>query len=444
MRTAVPLASSRSARAGSPCYFNCSAELRRSQPDYVVYQPRGQADTGNEHLLVFDAPDGSLMALWTQSSFEGAGDHRIVLSISRDEGLTWSAPRRIVGPQRVGQGPPASWGFPLVSRGGRIYVVYQQHRGIEDAHADPSACWTGTMDCVFSDDLGVTWSSPQTIPWPRGPHDNPDASVPPSWIVWQIPMCDLRGRWLAGYTRWVSRARRTPPHIDSWTAWESVVEFVRFENVDDDPPPRELQISFSAWGDSALRVPHYSNPALSIAQEPSLVRLPDERLLCVMRTMAGWIAWSMSDDDGASWSEPRPLLRRDGGPPIPQPLCCCPIYPTSDGRFVLLHHNNDGRLDGCLPEETMKNRRPAFLALGEYRADAEQPIWFSESKLLMDSGGVGLGPKQRIDIGVYSSFTRRNGVDVLWHADRKFYLVGKRIARPWLSDLSVPLAAHQT
>ena len=28
------------------------------------------ADTGNEHFLVFDGPDGSLMAVWTQSSVE--------------------------------------------------------------------------------------------------------------------------------------------------------------------------------------------------------------------------------------------------------------------------------------------------------------------------------------------------------------------------------------
>ena len=55
-------------------------ELRRSEPDYVVYRPRSvdgsTFDTGNEHSLVFDGPDGSLMAVWTQSSYEGAGDHR--------------------------------------------------------------------------------------------------------------------------------------------------------------------------------------------------------------------------------------------------------------------------------------------------------------------------------------------------------------------------------
>jgi hypothetical protein len=53
------------------------AELQRSRPDYVVYVPKSASgsmrDSGNEHFLVFDGPDGSLMAVWTQSAVAGAG-----------------------------------------------------------------------------------------------------------------------------------------------------------------------------------------------------------------------------------------------------------------------------------------------------------------------------------------------------------------------------------
>lgn len=154
--------------------------------------------------------------------------------------------------------------------------------------------------------------------------------------------------------------------------------------------------------------------------------------------MAGYIWYSVSDDDGASWCNPRPLLRKDHGLPVLQPLCCCPIYEYSPGRYILLHHNNDGRIDGNPPENTKLNRRPAFIALGEYRPDAEQPIWFSESKQLMDNGGVGIGPLQRLDLGVYPSVTNRAGNFVLWHPDRKFFLLGKKITEEWLADLTVP------
>ena len=328
----------------------------------------------------------------------------------------------------------ASWGFPLVSKSGRIYVTWNQYQGIDDVIHQH----TGTMGCCFSDDLGGTWSAPQTVPMPRSPHDDPDPAVPSNWIVWQHPLRDLRGKWFAGFSRWVSKAVRTPPHTDSWTAWETVVEFMRWENVDDDPEPEDLAITYSASGAEALRVPHYSNPLLSIAQEPSLVRLPDQRLFCAMRTMAGCVWYSVSADDGVSWRNPAPLLRKDHGLPILQPLCCCPIYEIATGEYVLLHHNNDGRLDGCAPEDTHRNRRPAFLARGEFRPDAEQPVWCSESKQLMDNQAQGIGPLTRTDCGVYPSFTRRKGNNVLWHPDRKFFLVGKRIGREFLADLNVP------
>ena len=127
-----------------------------------------------------------------------------------------------------------------------------------------------------------------------------------------------------------------------------------------------------------------------VPMDPSLVRLPDKRLFCVMRTISGYIWYSLSGDDGASWCVPRPLLRRDRGLPILEPLCCCPIYEFSEGRYVLLHHNNDGRFEGCQPEDTGRNRRPAFIALGQFQPKAEQPIWFGASKQLMDNDGKGI------------------------------------------------------
>ncbi|MGH9660696.1 MAG: hypothetical protein ACRD96_19255, partial [Bryobacteraceae bacterium] len=83
-------------------------ELRRSRPDYVAYVPGhwdGSTQDGlNEHFLVFDGPDGSLMAVWTQSD-KAAGlggarqKNRIRFSRSADEGVTWEKPSLVVGPR---------------------------------------------------------------------------------------------------------------------------------------------------------------------------------------------------------------------------------------------------------------------------------------------------------------------------------------------------------
>jgi hypothetical protein len=121
-----------------------------------------------------------------------------------------------------------------------------------------------------------------------------------------------------------------------------------------------------------------------------------------------------------------------------------PIYKLSDGRYLLFYHNNRGGravggMNDALPRE------PVFAALGEYRPLAGQPLWFSAPKLLMATNGVGPDGVKRAStdpnhshISLYSSFTNRGGVDVLWYPDNKFFLLGKQITAQWLADMQVP------
>ena len=415
-------------------------ELQRTRPDYVVYVPKSldgsTKDAGNEHFLVFDGPDGSLMAVWTQSTAEGEGDHRIVFARSDDDGKNWTSPILLAGKAPSGEGRQASWGFPMVSASGRLYVLWNQYQDRIDLHHE----FTGTMDARYSDDAGATWSDPRTVPMPHSPYDNPDPSMPGNWIVWQKPERLSHGKYFVGYTRWGSPAVRRPLVNDQrgksdWWSTDCVVEFMRFENLDGDPEPCDLQISYPGWGEDALRVPYYLDPLNTVAQEPSIVRLPDKRLFCVMRTMTGYIWYSVSSDSGETWGNPRPLLRKDHGQVIEQPIHCCPIYQLTDGRYALLHNL---RLEGLDYADNNNNRRPAYIALGEFRPDADQPIWFSDSKQLMDNDNVRLGPLQRLECGCYPSFTTRGGKNVLWHPDRKFFLLGKEITADFLTALRVP------
>jgi hypothetical protein len=437
-------------------------EVKRTQSEFTVYVPKSAdgstADTGNEHFLVFEGPDGSLMAVWTQSTCEGHGDHRIMFSKSYDKGRTWDEPLFLVG-VKAGQGKPisvatgqwerpdydtapnmismASWGYPVISKSGRIYVIYNQYQGV----IDYSAQCTGTMDALYSDDNGATWSSPQTIPMERSIWDHPDPSYPPNWIVWQMPHRDLKGRWFSGLTRWVSRDPNP---------YETVCSFMRYENIDDDPEPKNIKISWFASDHTAIKVPRPVSPIHSVSQEPSIVRLPDNRLFCTMRTSTNYIWYILSDDDGETWSTPKPLLYHDHGRPIMSPLFCTPIYQLPDGRYILIHHPAymipDLARKYNIPvgeggHKANTHRRPAFLALGEYRPDADQPIWFSPSKFFMDNDGVPLGPRGRLDLGGYTSLTSVDGEIVLWHPDRKFFLLGKKITDSFLADMRVPKTA---
>jgi len=417
-------------------------ELHATHPDFVVFVPRvtgtGVSDTGNEHFLVFDGPDGSLMAVWTQSTHEGQPDQHIVFAQSRDEGRTWSTPRIIAGPARAGQKPIASWAFPLVSRSGRIYVLYSQHVGKFDTFYHT----TGRMDGIYSDDNGRTWSAPQTVPMPRSQRDNPDPSYPANWICWQKPLrLGPDGKYLAGFTRWTSKAVKKNP-TSSWISHDSRVEFMRFDNLDANPEVAGLKITWIATNDQALAVPFPGHPEVSVCQEPSIVKLPDGRLFCVMRTAAGSPFWSVSADQGNTWAQPRRLLQRDGGAPLKHPLSPCPIYDVGgntagSGRYALFIHNHDGHYHGYGPKDTSYHRRPVYLVVGHYQAGAEQPVWFEKPRFFMDHGGVSLGApgkRGRLDLALYASLTRRKGVTVLWYPDRKFFLLGRILKDEWFAS----------
>jgi hypothetical protein len=420
-------------------------QLHITRPDYVVFVPEvtdaGVNDTGNEHFLVFDGPDRSLMAVWTQSSVENysadmPADQHIAFARSTDGGVTWTKPQIIAGPRRAGDGHMASWGYPLVSRSGRIYVLYSQHIGRYDSFFHH----TGWLHGVYSDDLGRTWSQPQNVPVARSANDNPDPTMPPNMLCWQKPLrLGQDGKYFAGFTRWTSFDVRKNP-TKSWMSADARVEFMRFENVDQQPEPRELKIAWFAANDKALAVPYPGHPEVSACQEPTVVKLPDGRLFCVMRTASGSPFWSVSADVGETWSVPRRLLRKDGGEPLLHPLSPCPMYDVGgneagSGRYVLFIHNHDGHYKYYQPTDSGNHRRPIYLVAGRYEHGAFQPVWFDEPRLFMDHDGTTLGKpgtKGRTDLALYSSFTVRNGQPVLWYPERKFFLLGRIIGPEWL------------
>jgi hypothetical protein len=390
-------------------------ERDRTHPDYVVYTPGSldgsTHDTGNEHFFVFDGPDGSLLAIWSQSTQEHQPDHRAVIARSDDGGVSWSQPQRIAGTDEH----PASWVFPVVSTRGRIYAFYQGK-----THADHS--WQGGL-CKYSDDAGRTWSQQGTVPAPGT-----------LGLIWQRPMRLSQGKPFAGFTRGIPKGVLPPQPIKSWVANPSVVGFVRFENIDEHPDPPDVKLAFFCSGDDALKVGMQGYPHHPVAQEPSIVLLPDGRLFCVMRTIAGSPYYSISADEGLNWSTPQVLRLCDEGEPLLHPLSPCPIYPTAQDDYFMLIHNHDRWqiVDGNL------GRRPLCIVRGEFRAGADQPIWFSKPQFFMDTDGVAIGYENRVDgLAMYSSVTHSDGQTTLWYPDRKLFLLGRVIRRDMLDAMAI-------
>jgi hypothetical protein len=441
-RAAGLLAAAMVAAVAASAQPDPSTDWNRSKPDVTVYLPKGGGhdDTDNEHFLVFPAPGGNgLLALWTQSTVEGRGNNRLMLARS-DDGMKWSEPRRIRGSTPGAKDPQASWGVPVVARTGRIYLFYTKQTPLTDLN--PQGC--GAMGCCFSDDKGSTWVDGTDIAMPRNRYDNPDPNVPRNWIIWQKPIRDKNGRWLAGYTQGTSKSRLPPEIARRWWQADSRCQFIRFENLDEGPAPENLKITWLPDDQTGLEVPH-PNTGRSAASEPSVVLLPDGRLFTTMRNWTGAIWFSVSDDDGRTWRKPEAMRYQDGGEVVLQPLAPCPIYSLQDGRYLLLFHNNNGRVNSHDQQEVDWKtnhlnylRNPAFIALGEFRPGAHQPIWFSPPRQILDTGGVVIGPKNTAEIATYTSLTEWRGQRVLWYPDRKYYLLGKNIPDEMLAVLKVP------
>ena len=257
--------------------------------------------------------------------------------------------------------------------------------------------------------------------------------MPPNCIVWQKPLRFGDGRYLAGVTRWVSPSRYPAPAEDGWYNDDSVVDFLRFENLDADPDCGDLEITLLTPDEQSLRFPIAGHPERSLVQEPSIVELPDGRLFAVMRSVSGHPVCAQSRDGGEHWSRPEILTYGDGLPPLAHPLSPCPCYRLNETEYLLFFHNH-GADFGPWRNHDGRGRRPIYLSLGRFAPGDGQPLRFSAPISLMDSDNVELN--RRSDLALYSSFEEVDGRPVLFYPDRKHFLVG-RIIGPELLDRAV-------
>ncbi len=376
----------------------------RTESERDIHQP---GDTFNDHFHVLEDPvRGFLYAFWTQGSFETANDEHVVFSKSADGGRSWTEPIILAGSATLADPKPvAAWQQPMLSRSGRIYLLWNQETTVKK-HLQ------GIMCGRYSDDAGATWSQPETVPFPiRFQADPEDPSLPPIWCMWQRPLrFGEDGRYLAGCSRYDRKGIAR-------------VEFWQYENIDEDPEIRDIRISFFNTGEQAFDSSavesdkEYFPREGKITEEACIIGLPDGRLFAVMRTSIGHPVWSVSADNGHTWSRPEVLREKDGGPAILQPCSPCPIYDLKgpearSGRYALFVHD---AFDFNSPT-SYQNRGPLYRRNGTFVPGAHQPVWFDE--------GVLFSPRETGN-SFYTSFTALNGESVLWFGDQKFYLFGK-------------------
>jgi len=392
-------------------------QIKFTDPDYRLYVPTStEYDNNNVHLYVVEHEKyGGLIAFWTQSTCENNGDNHVMMAKSKDGGKTWTTPKFVVGCRNYDKetgkrDEQGSWGFPIVSKSGRIYLFYYREiMGIKDIALQI----TGAFSCMYSDDLGETWSEYGDIPQRKTPYDFRE-NIQDN-IVFELPLKLPDGTYLAGFTKFASR------YIDPSLRGGVHVFFYHFKNIDDDPEIKDLKIDILP-DDKGIHV-YQPNGREGKIEEPSLVMLPDGRIFCSMRTNLGGVFFSTSSDMGKTWETPRPLTFSDKTF-FTHPLSPCPIYDLKDGRFMQLYHGV------CDPERPYYPRHTLRCAIGYFDPDSEyQPIRFNKEDesvfMKLSEKDVILGDD--VQLAMYGTMTYMNGKKILWYPDRKFYLLGKDI-----------------
>lgn len=404
-----------------------------AKSDFVLYIPHlaDGSDTCNQHVTVLPLPTGEFLATWTMGSLEGGNDQHIVISRSVDGCKTWSEPEYFAGPKD--DGFIASWSFPfMVPHTGRIYMFYNKHRGIVDFHHQ----WTGQLWFRYSDDFGYTWSKAYThLRIERNSYSHSHPEMDPNWIAYQPPIITSAGDVMVGFTHVATKA------LEKENYSSSEVRFLRFDNILTEQDAAKLKVTtLPANGADGLRIEDPRFPGMSLLQEATIQNLSDGRLFSVMRSATGFVIYSISEDNGATWSKPEPLRYFNGGDKVRHPIIPCPLYKLRDNRFILVFHNNCGDANhGRHVSDWCRNRRPVYLAIGRELPHAQgQPIIFKKPVLLADNDRIPISRKQLTEIGTYTSLFELGDKVYFFFPDRKHFLLGKILSDNILDDSGLP------
>ena len=319
----------------------------------------------NESNCTVFLKDGAWFTTWGQGSHEGHPDERIVFSVSRDMGKTWSPPATIQAscPEREER---VAYGIPfVVPETDRIYLFFFVTTNTEgklwasEGRLDSSVRrfpehGSGHLYFVYSDDAGESWSSRHRIGLPRR-----DINVIPgrfhSWVN-HPPQMMPTGEviFTFGATGMSGMNRR------AWQLGAAEVNVVRCEEILSERDPEKLRFTLLPGGPRGIRADaprHWDNPSLRRLldffngapedtvwnfQEMTVVLLETGNWLGVGRTCLGSPGFTVSTDRGESWTPAEPLCYGPEGEPIAHPMTMCPLAKTSDGRYLLLFCNNDG------------------------------------------------------------------------------------------------------
>ena len=338
------------AAASFPGFALPAAENREAVPFFATETINAASTERKVHAgTLVEQPDGRLVAAWYAGSGEGASDVAIQLS-TREVSGAWSDPRAIFRREAVAASLRRhvhSLGNPLLlaDDSGRLGLLFV---------SIAAGKWSGSsMNLVWSQDGGATWSAPQKL------HLNPLANLsalprnPPVALIgggWAVPIYEeFFGRfpemlWIrpretvatAAVSRMDDGMSVFQPSVVPLSSGGALA-FYR-----DDSGARRVFLSRSddagrTWnGRTSSQLPNVDSGVCAL-------RLPDGRLLCAFNDSADRkrenLRLALSDDGGTTWRSIATLAEEAG-----QNFAYPYMIMGRDGRIRMLYSAKDTRI----------------------------------------------------------------------------------------------------
>ena len=294
-----------------------------------------------------------LLVVTTGNGDEGDKGQHLISMRSHDCGQTWEDVTNVESEYN----PESSYGVVYKTRYGRIYCFYNYNadnlRSVRRSNnpedgSTPRVDTQGHFVFKYSDDHGKSWSKE----W----YDIPQRKF-------QVDLDNPYGGnvlffWNVGKPVELDSSVMVPLYKVGYFAKGSFMAhsegvLLKCSNIHTQRDPRKLQWETLPDGDVGIRV---ERSISSISEEHSFVRLSDNSLFCVFRTVSGHPYCAYSRDGGHTFTKPEMMCYADGRP-IKHPRAANFIWKCKNGKYLYWFHNHGGK--------SYDSRNPAWLSGAE-------------------------------------------------------------------------------
>lgn len=322
-----------------------------------------------------ESDDGHwVMVATCGSGHEGTPGQSVAIARSPDHGKTWSAPVFL----EHTDGPEASYGIPLKTAFGRIYVFYNHNTdNLREVKADPAFFPGGRCERVdtqghfvfrYSDDHGRTWSPDRfEVPVRAFEIDRENPYGGKVRFFWTV------GRAFSANGRGYFPLHKVGGFGDGFIT-RSEGALIEATNIHTEQDPAKLVFKTLPEGNKGIRGVAGGGP---VAEEHSICVLKDGSFFVLFRTTDGHNACAYSRDGGRTWS-PSQYMRYHDKRLFKHPRAATFVFPHSSGKYLCWFHNHGGL--------GYKDRRMVWVSVGtETETVRGNELVWSEPEVLLYS-----------------------------------------------------------